>query len=97
MTPRALVFSDAAIGDIARRARLLRRERGDVFADAWIAELEAWLRRQAELGAVTGTAHPSRPGLRTFGYRRQATLLVQYATGEIRVVRVYFAGQDWLR
>ena len=75
----------------------MRRERGDVFADAWIAELEAWLRRHAEGGAVIGTAHPRRRGLRSFGYRRQATLLVQYTTGEIRVVRVYFAGQDWLR
>ena len=37
------------------------------------------------------------PGLRTFGYRRQATLLVQYATGEmIRVARMYIASQDWL-
>ena len=45
---------------------------------------------------MIGTEHPGRPGLRTFGYRRQATLLVQSATGEIRVVRVYFASQDWL-
>ncbi len=44
-----------------------------------------------------GTEHPRRPGLRTFGYKRQATLLVRYAAAEVQVIRIYFAGQDWLR
>ena len=97
MTPRELTLSTAARLDIARRGRALAQARGAAFAEAWVRDFIAWLRRQAELGAVIGTAHPHRPGLRTFGYRRQATLLVQYATGEIRVIRVYFAGQDWRR
>ena len=97
MTPRALVLMGPAIADIARHGRVLARARGAAFAEEWVAAFEAWLWRHAELGAVIGTEHPRRPGLRTFGYRRQATLLAQYAEGEVRVVRVYFAGQDWRR
>lgn len=97
MTPRELTLSTAARLDIARHGRVLARARGRDFAETWVLDFTAWLRRQAELGAVIGTEHPRRPGLRTFGYRRQATLLVQYSEAGIRVVRVYFAGQDWLR
>jgi hypothetical protein len=42
--------------------------------------LFAWLGRQADHGAQIGTEHPRRPGYRTFGYRRQATILARFET-----------------
>lgn len=97
MTPRALTLSRAARLDIASRARVLSHARDPLFAAAWVRNFTAWLRRHAESGAVMGTEHPRRPGARTFGYKGQATLVIEYPEGEVRVVRVYFAGQDWRR
>ena len=68
---------------------------GAAFALAWVAALFDWLSRLAESGAQIGTAQSRHPGFRSFGYRRQATILAEFAGGELRVVRVYFAGQDW--
>ncbi len=97
MTPQKLRLADAALADISRRGRLLRRHRGAEFAQAWTMDFFAWLRGCADGGAEIGTRHPRHPAFRTFGYRRQATLLVEYAEAEMRIVRVYFAGRDWTR
>jgi plasmid stabilization system protein ParE len=88
-------LSEAAVADLSRRSRVLRQHRGTEFARAWVAGFFAWLRGCAGSGAQLGTEHPRHPGFRTFGYRRQATLLVEYGEGELRVIRIYFAGQDW--
>lgn len=97
MTPRRLLLDDQAARDIAARARILRRERGPAFAEAWIDTLLSWLDALAEGGAVLGTAHPEDPSLRVFGYRKQASMLAEFAPVELRVIRVYFRGQDWSR
>ncbi len=54
------------------------------------------MERIAENGAVIGTALPSEPTLRSFPYKKQATILAEFTDTELRIVRVYFAGQDWL-
>ena len=95
MTPNRLVLSRRAIPDIDRRARVVKAERGAAFALAWVAALFDWLSRLAESGAQIGSVQSRHPGFRSFGYRRQATILAEFAGGELRVVRVYFAGQDW--
>jgi hypothetical protein len=92
MIGRRLVVLPSARTDIARHAKLLRRKRGEAFAAAWTIELFAWLGRQAEHGAQIGTEHPRRPGYRTFGYRRQATILARFA---LVIARVYPKGRDW--
>ena len=97
MKRRALKLRRAAIRDLAARERLLARERGAVFAQRATDQLLAWLARVADGGAELGTAHDSRAGMRTFGYRRQATVLVRYTATEMQVVRVYFRGRDWQR
>lgn len=97
MTPRRLLLDDQAAWDIAARARVLRRERGEAFANACIDRLLDWLDALADGGAVFGTAHPEDPSLRVFGYRRQASILAEFVPGELRVIRVYFRGQDWSR
>jgi plasmid stabilization system protein ParE len=97
LTPRRLLLDERAARDIANRARVLRRERGALFADAWIDALLGWLDGLAAGGAVVGTAHPEDPSLRVFGYRRQASILAEFAHGELRVIRVYLRGQDWSR
>lgn len=97
MTPRRLLLDDQAARDIAARARILRRERGVAFAEFWVDALLSWLDALADGGAVLGTAHPEDRSLRVFGYRRQASILAEFAPEELRVIRVYFRGQDWSR
>ena len=49
----------------------------------------------AESGAQLGSAVKGKSSLRSFGYRRQATVLAEFRKGELRIVRVYFRGQNW--
>lgn len=97
MKVRRLVVLPSARADISRHAKRLRRERGEAFAAAWTIELFAWLARQAGHGAQIGTEHPRRPGYRTFGYRRQATILARFETDALVIARVYPRGRDWSR
>ncbi|WP_226583122.1 hypothetical protein [Acuticoccus sediminis] len=95
MKARRLVLTDEAIEDIARRGRVLAHARGRAFALDWSDAFLDWLEGCAARGAQLGTAHPVHTAFRTFGYRRQATVLAEFADDELRIVRVYFAGQDW--
>lgn len=95
MTPRKLKLTERAITDINRRAGYLAQERGTEFARVWIDALIDWLEKIAAGGAQIGTEHPTEKAFRTFGYKRQATVLAEFQYGEIRIIRVYFAGQDW--
>lgn len=97
MTPRSLVLSDEAVEDIARRAETLRDARGIAFALDWSDALLVWLEKIAAAGAQIGTEHAAAPEFRSFGYRRQATILAHFEPERLTVVRVYFPGQDWSR
>lgn len=90
MKPRRL-----ALRDLLRRESDLSAVRGRAFAEAWTEALLLWLENRAALGAQFGTAHPKPPGYRTFGYRRQATILVEFSAEAMDVVRIRFAGEDW--
>jgi len=95
VTPRELKLTERAIRDIERRAGFLSHERGEDFARVWIDALIDWLEGIARGGAQLGTEHPTNKAFRTFGYKRQATVLAEFEDDEVRVVRIYFAGQDW--
>lgn len=95
MRSRRLVLRETALRDVMRHEERLAALRGDAFADAWTETLLQWLERLAGLGAQYGTAHPRHPGYRTFGYRRQATILAEFSDDAMDVVRVRFAGEDW--
>ncbi len=95
MTPRILKLTERAIADIDRRAEYLAHQRGAEFARVWIDALIDWLDRIAEGGVQIGTQHPTEKAFRTFGYKRQATVLAEFQSGEVHVIRIYFSGQDW--
>jgi len=95
MRSRRLVLRERALRDIARHEDLLAELRGVAFAEAWTEALLQWLERLADLGAQYGTAHAKHPRYRTFGYRRQATILAEFSDDSLDVVRVRFAGEDW--
>jgi plasmid stabilization system protein ParE len=96
MKPRKLILRVAALRDVARREARLRELRGPDFARIWTEALLIWLEHRAATGAQFGTAHPTHPGYRTFGYRRQATILAEFTEDAMDIVRIRFAGEDWL-
>jgi hypothetical protein len=96
MKPRRLNLRAAALRDPARHEAHLRELRGPAFASNWTEVLLVWLEHRADLGAQFGTAYPKYPRYRTFGYRRQATILAEFTADSLDVVRVRFAGLDWL-
>jgi plasmid stabilization system protein ParE len=95
--PRRPILRVAALQDIARHEAYLAEVRGERFAADWTEALLAWLEHRAALGARYGTSHPVHPEYRTFGYRRQATILAEFSDEAMDVVRVRFAGEDWSR
>lgn len=97
MNSRKLFLTERALEDIERRAVYLTTERGIEFAVLWSEALIDWLEKIAFQGAQLGTEHPSEKTFRTFGYKRQATILADFHENELRIVRIYFAGQDWFR
>lgn len=96
MTSRRLILRVAALQDLARHEARLRELRGPDFARDWTEGLLRWLEHRAALGAQFGTSHPAYPGYRTFGYRRQATILAEFTEEAVDVVRIRYAGEDWL-
>lgn len=95
MKPRRLILREGALQDLARHEQYLGEMRGIAFAEAWSETLLDWLENRAALGAQFGSAHPRHPGYRTFGYRRQATILAEFTDGAMDVIRIRFAGEDW--
>jgi plasmid stabilization system protein ParE len=95
MKARKLILRAAALRDLARHEARLRELRGAAFASSWTESLLVWLEHRAALGAQFGTAHPKHPRYRTFGYRRQASILAEFTEDAMDVVRVRFAGEDW--
>jgi hypothetical protein len=93
---RALILTIEAKADVARRGALLSHERGVDFATVWLSSFFRWLTTLAHDTVVLGTLHPFSDQARSFPYKKQATLLVEYTPTEMRIVRIYFAGQDWL-
>lgn len=94
MTPRKLVLRRSALADIARREACLAKVRSPAFADGW-TEIPARLARTT--GGARGTDRDGAsevPAYRTFGYRRQATILAEFTDTTLDVVRVRFAGED---
>ena len=88
-------MTQTAARDLRRRKRILREERGAAFAEGSIDKLVSKLEAVASGGAQLGTTVAEDPAIRTFGYAKHATILARFEPGTLRVLRVFFKGQDW--
>jgi hypothetical protein len=75
----------------------MRQARSEDFAQAATDALLTKLEKLARTGAQLGTALGDDPAVRSFGYAKQASIVARFAPRELRVLRVYFTGQDWTR
>jgi plasmid stabilization system protein ParE len=80
-----------------RRETYLAQARSEDFAQAATDALLTKLANLARSGAQLGTALGDDPAVRSFGYAKQATIIARFTPGELRVLRVFFTGQDWTR
>jgi toxin ParE1/3/4 len=90
-------FRPLAESDLFALYRHIAAESGHRVAGAYIDRIEA-----ACMGLVTfperGTRRDNiRPGLRTMGFERRATIVFQVTRSEVVIVRIFHGGQDYER
>ncbi len=104
MPPRAAVvkkyevsFRPAAEADVAGLYEHILREAGQAVAGTYIDRLEAFC-RGLEISPERGTKRDGiRPGLRTIGFERRATIVFRVGRTDVVIVRVFYGGQDYER
>jgi toxin ParE1/3/4 len=90
-------FRPQAEADLFGLYRYIAEESGRAAAGTYIDRIEA-----ACLALKTfprrGTRRDDiRPGLRTIGFERRATIVFQVAETEVVIVRIFYGGQDYER
>jgi hypothetical protein len=93
---RALILTTEAQADVKRPIDTLTHERGLGFAANWLATFSSWLTTLAHDGMILGTSHSFSKQARSFPYKKQAKLFVEYTPREMIIIQIYFAGQDWM-
>jgi toxin ParE1/3/4 len=92
-----IVFRPRAEADLFALYRYIAEKSGRAVAGAYIDRIEAaclaletFPRRGTRRGDI-------RPGLRTMGFERRATIVFQVLKTEVVVVRILFGGRDFAR
>jgi toxin ParE1/3/4 len=87
-------FRPLAEADLFALYRHIAREAGEEVAGAYIDRLEAACMAPAHLPRRGTRRGDIRPGLRTIGFERRATIAFQVGGAEVLIIRIFFAGQD---
>lgn len=90
-------FRPLAEADLFGLYRHIAAEAGHDVAGAYIDRIEVAclsLRTAPERGTRRDDI---RPGLRTIGFERRATIVFQVKTNEVVIVRILYGGQDYRR
>ena len=88
-------FRPLAEADLSGIYRHIAREAGHEIAAGYIDRIEAAC-MGLEIFPKRGTARDDiRPGLRTMGFERRATIVFQVKRTEVVIVRVFYGGQDF--
>jgi toxin ParE1/3/4 len=90
-------FRPQAEADLFALYRYIAEEAGLDVAGAYIDRIEATC-MALETFPKRGTARDDiRPGLRTMGFERRATIVFQVMRTEVVIVRVFHGGRDYER
>ena len=90
-------FRPRAEADLFGLYRYIAAESGHALAGACIDRIEAAC-LALETFPERGTRHDDiRPGLRTLGFERRATIVFQVLKSEVVIVRIFYGGQDYER
>jgi toxin ParE1/3/4 len=90
-------FRPLAEADLFGLYRYIAKEAGLRVAGAYIDRIEAAC-MALETFPERGTRRDDiRPGLRTMGFERRATIVFQVKRAEVVIVRIFYGGQDYER
>ena len=92
-----LSFRPLAEADLFGLYSYIAEEAGNELARAYIDRIEAACMALATF-PQRGTRHDDiRPGLRTMGFERRATIVFQVKKAEVVIVRIFYGRQDYER
>lgn len=90
-------FRPLAETDLFGLYRYIAEHSGDVVAGDYIGRIEAAC-MALETFPERGTRRDDiRPGLRTMGFERRATIVFEIRKTEVVIVRIFYGGQDYER
>ncbi len=95
MKKREVSFRPIAEADLFALYRYIANEAGHAVAGAYIDRIELAC-MALETFPERGTRRDDiRPGLRTMGFERRATIVFQVKRAEVVIVRIFYGGQDY--
>jgi len=97
MRRRKVSFRARAEADLFGLYDYIAEQSGADTAGAYIERIEEAC-KSLETSSERGTRRDDlRPGIRTMGFERRATIVFQVTTAEVTIVRIFYGGQDYER
>jgi toxin ParE1/3/4 len=90
-------FRPRAEADLFGLYQYIAEEGGTAAASAYIARIEAACLALATFPERGTRRDYIRPGLRTIGFERRATIAFQVMQDEVVILRIFYGGQDYER
>jgi toxin ParE1/3/4 len=92
-----VIVSDAAKADLVAIFDYIAERAGEAIARNFVDRIESYVLGFADLPERGTKRDDLRPGLRTVGWRRRATILFEVDRGRRRVIihGVYYAGRNF--
>ena len=97
MKRHKLSFRPLAEADLLGLYRYIASEAGHDVAGQYIDRIEAACRTLETLPRRGTQRDDIRPGIRTMGFERRATIVFQVIRTEVVIVRIFYGGQDYER
>ena len=97
MRRRRVSFRPRADADLFGLYHQVAEEAGDTVAGDYVERIETFCRK-LEVFPERGTRRDDiRPGIRTIGFERRATIVFQVKRSEVVIIRIFYGGQNWER
>lgn len=97
MIRRTVVLEAEARRDFVRIYEWIAEHASPAIALRYTRRLRAYLGEFAT-ASERGTLHDDiRPGMRVVGFERRVTVVFAVAGSDVRILRPFYAGQDWTR
>jgi toxin ParE1/3/4 len=95
--PHAVIITDAAEADLLAIYRYIAKRAGASVALRFVERIESYCRGFENIPERGTRRDDLRPGLRTVGFQRRATILfeVDNAAGQVVIHGVYYGGRSF--